>query len=83
MKPYKEMGLKPIPGFQLRYIYFLDEAYRQRLTVPVLPFSEIEKRGARMYRGVSQSRVVSADSGTATPIAGGGAVPTTTLNHHA
>jgi hypothetical protein len=42
---------KVIPGFQLRYIYFLNPAARQRLTVPVLPFSEIERRGAGMYLG--------------------------------
>jgi hypothetical protein len=41
----------PIPGFQLRYIYFIDPTYRQRLTVPELPFSEIERMGARMYKG--------------------------------
>ncbi len=38
-------------GFQLRYIYFLNPAARSRLTVPVLPFSEIQRRGAGMYRG--------------------------------
>jgi hypothetical protein len=40
-----------ILGFQLRYIYFLDPSYRARLTVPEIPFSEIEKRGAKMYKG--------------------------------
>ena len=38
-------------GFQLRYIYFIDKSYRERLTVPEIPFSEIEKQGARMYKG--------------------------------
>ena len=42
---------KPLPGFQLRYIYFLNPAARSRLTVPVLPFSEIQRRGAGMYLG--------------------------------
>lgn len=32
-------------GFQLRYIFFLDPAYKDRLTVSILPFSEIERRG--------------------------------------
>jgi len=41
----------PLPGFQLRYIYFLNPAARSRLTVPILPFSEIERRGAGMYLG--------------------------------
>ena len=40
-----------IPGFQLRYIYFLNPAAKSRLTVPILPFSEIERRGAGMYLG--------------------------------
>jgi len=44
-------GAKKMPGFQLRYIYFLDPTYRERLTVPELPFSEIERMGARMYKG--------------------------------
>lgn len=40
-----------IPGFMLRYIYFLNPSARSRLTVPILPFSEIQRRGAGMYRG--------------------------------
>lgn len=47
----KKLGAEKLQGFQLRYIYFLDPAYRARLTVPELPFSEIEKRGAKMYKG--------------------------------
>jgi hypothetical protein len=45
------IGARAIPGFQLRYVYFLDPSYRQRLTVPEIPYSEIWKRGAGMYRG--------------------------------
>jgi len=56
MKVYKEAGFRPLEGFQLRYIYFLDSAYRARLTVLEIPYSEIEKRGARMYRGKSLTR---------------------------
>ena len=48
-------------GFQLRYIYFLDPTARKRLTVPILPFSEIDKRGAGMYKG--KPRVTSTGSG--------------------
>ena len=51
MKQFAEAGWKPLPGFQLRYIYFLNPAARSRLTVPVLPFSEIQRRGAGMYLG--------------------------------
>jgi len=43
-----------IPGHMLRYIYFLDRSCRDRLTVPVIPYSEIKERGAAMYRGRSQ-----------------------------
>ena len=35
----------------LRYIYFIDPAYRQRLTVPELPYSAIDDAVARMYKG--------------------------------
>lgn len=42
-------------GFMLRYIYFLNPEAKSRLTVPILPFSEIERRGAGMYRGKPKS----------------------------
>ena len=45
-----------VDGYQLRYIYFLDKNYRKRLTVPIIPFSEIDKRGAGMYKGESVTR---------------------------
>lgn len=77
MKAYKDAGFKPLPGFQLRYLYFLDPTARERLTCAVLPFSEIERVGAGMYRG--KTRVRSADSGTSAPTEGGGANPTRTL----
>lgn len=52
LKKYAEhTGGESIPGFQLRYIYFLDPTARKRLTVPIIPFSEIKKRGAGMYLG--------------------------------
>lgn len=40
-----------LPGWQLRYIYFIDPAYRAKLTVPEIPFSRIDELGAGMYRG--------------------------------
>ena len=56
-KQYAErVGAKRLEGFQLRYIYFLDPAYKDRLTVPILPFSEIERRGASMYKGQKITR---------------------------
>lgn len=47
----KRIGAKPIPGFQVRYIKFLDPRWAERLTVPVLPFSALDEAGARMYKG--------------------------------
>jgi hypothetical protein len=44
-------GAKTLPGYQLRYMYFLDADYRQRLTVPEIPFDRIDELGAGMYRG--------------------------------
>jgi hypothetical protein len=38
-------------GFMFRYIYFLNQEAKSRLTVSILPFSEIERRGAGMYLG--------------------------------
>jgi len=64
-----------IPGFQLRYIYFIDPTAKERLTVPILPFSEIERRGAGMYKG--KPRVQSVESDTASfQLEEGGANPT-------
>lgn len=50
------VGAERLDGFQLRYIYFIDPAYRARLTVPELPYSEIKARGASMYKGQSGGR---------------------------
>jgi hypothetical protein len=83
MKVYKEAGWKPKAGFQLRYIYFLDPTARDRLTVPVLPFSEIDKRGAGMYKG--KQRLQSCAGGDTKDTAGnlpaeGGSTPTPALH---
>ncbi len=51
MKQYEDAGFVPLDGYQLRYIYFIDQSYRQRLTVREVPFSEIERLGACMYKG--------------------------------
>jgi hypothetical protein len=47
----KVVGGKMNEGYQLRYIYFLDKKWRDRLTVPEIPFSKIEEMGAGMYKG--------------------------------
>lgn len=48
---WEKYGARPIPGYQLRYVYFLDPTARERLTCPILPFSDIARVGAQMYRG--------------------------------
>lgn len=78
MAAFKAAGWKPKEGFQLRYLYFLDPTARARLTVPILPFSEIDQQGAGMYRG--QKRAGS--SATAAPViqtGEGGGNPTPAL----
>jgi hypothetical protein len=75
LKEAKKFGAKPIEGYQLRYIYFLNEESKARLTVPLIPFEKIEKVGAKMYKGV---RVTKAPSEF--PSDSGGAVPTHTLH---
>src|SRR5690625_1765440 len=52
MQRFKDAGWKPIEGYQLRYIYFLNPEAKKRLTVPILPFSKIDKMGAGMYKGI-------------------------------
>lgn len=48
-------GAVPVKGYQLRYIYFIDKSYRERLTVPEIPFSRIDEIGAGMYKGIKKS----------------------------
>jgi len=38
-------------GYQLKYVYFIDKSYRENLSVPVLPFTDIDRMGAGMYKG--------------------------------
>ena len=84
MKQYAAAGWTPLRGFQLRYIYFLDPTARDRLTVPILPFSEIERRGASMYRGKPIRRAGSDTTDTPTyPVGEGGSTPTPALQSSA
>lgn len=78
MAPFIAAGARPLPGFQLRYVYFLDPTARARLTVPVLPFSEIDRRGAGMYRGQTRARSIDSDAPGDQP-GEGGANPTRAL----
>lgn len=51
-KPYlKAAGAVLLPGFQLRYVYFIEKSKRKDLTVPEIPFSKIDEMGAGMYKG--------------------------------
>jgi hypothetical protein len=50
MKMFRE-NYKPLDGFMLRYVYFIDKKCRERLTVPIIPFSKIDELGAGMYKG--------------------------------
>lgn len=78
MKGYRQAGFRPLDGFQLRYVYFLDPAARARLAVPVMPFDEIQVRGAAMYRGKKR---VGSNADDVPPVHGGegGLIPTPTL----
>lgn len=56
-KKYVEyVGGAIIPGYQLRYIYFIDKSYREMLSVPEIPYSKIDEIGAGMYRGKDVTR---------------------------
>lgn len=66
---------KPTKGYQLRYVYFLNPQARERLTVPILPFSKIEEMGAGMYRGQARGK----DQASENPSDLGGETPTPTL----
>jgi hypothetical protein len=67
VKPFLDIGASWLPGFQLRYVYFLNPAARERLSVPVIPFSRIAEMGASMYRGqsVRPKQATTATSGEA------------------
>ena len=84
MKHLREAGARPLDGFQLRYVYFLNPTARERLTVPVIPFARIDEMGAGMYKGARitvSERAKNLDAEH--PSAQGGEVPTRTLHHPA
>jgi hypothetical protein len=51
LRKAKALGAKPMEGYQIRYIYFLDKDKKADLTVPILPFTKINAMGASMYKG--------------------------------
>lgn len=54
-KYVEKVGGSILTGYQLRYIYFIDKTFRNRLTVPEIPFSKIDEIGAGMYLGGKMS----------------------------
>lgn len=44
-------GLTVLGGFQPRYLLPLADGVRERITVPILPYSALDGAGARMYLG--------------------------------
>lgn len=73
---WKKYGVKPLDGFQLRYIYFLDKSAKEKLTVPILPYSKIDEMGAGMYKGLRRVKKANSEDHSER----GGAVPTGTLH---
>ena len=61
------------------YIYFLDPTARDRLTCPILPFSEIVRRQAGMYKGRPSAGSIVADA-SAIHAEEGGSIPTPVLH---
>ena len=42
---------KATQGYQMRYLYFIDKTWQDKLTVPTIPFSKISELKAGMYKG--------------------------------
>jgi hypothetical protein len=55
-------GAITLPGYQLRYVYFLDPTARSRLTVEPIPFAKIAELGAGMYRGEKRAGSIAANA---------------------
>tara|TARA_R100000773_G_C4218894_1_gene117440 strand:+ start:936 stop:1676 length:741 start_codon:yes stop_codon:yes gene_type:complete len=50
-KYVEKTNAKILEGYQLKYIYFVNKKNKKNLTLPIIPFSEIDKQGAGMYKG--------------------------------
>ncbi|WFU42585.1 hypothetical protein QA640_09025 [Bradyrhizobium sp. CB82] len=55
----------PLDGYQMRYIYFLNPDARARLACKEIPYAEIERRGASMYRGIARGKQAMAEAPSA------------------
>lgn len=75
----KKLGASPLIGYQIKYIYFLKKEEEKNLTVPILPYSELKKKGAQMYLGkrIGDSSAL-ADTPGVHP-GKGGSIPTLSL----
>jgi len=53
MQKLRDKGhkIERLEGYQFKYIYFIDKKIESNLTKPIIPFSEIDKQGAGMYKG--------------------------------
>ena len=60
MQPFLNAGWKPMDGNMMRYIMPLRPGVRERLTCPVLDYADIDRTGARMYRGKRLVSIVDA-----------------------
>ncbi len=72
------LGGEVLPGYQFRYLRFVDPAWADRLAVPVIPFRDIPPE-ARMLRG----QRVGSMGGPGHQPADGGSSPTPTLQPQA
>lgn len=80
----KELGAEYLPGYQIKYIYFLDKSKQADLTVPILPFKMIDDLGAGMYRGKPKEKSALVVHPVRTPgdqPGEGGSIPTPTHMH--
>ena len=74
------IGANILEGFQLKYIKFLDPTIRDNLTIPILPFSEIDKCGIGMYKGERKICALSDTIDTSTDqVEEDGAIPISAL----
>lgn len=69
----REKGLKPIEGFQLKYVYLFDKSVK----IKTIPFDKIPKE-VRMYKGVKRTELESKASVLQTEESG--ALPTSALH---
>lgn len=53
---WRALGAYWLKGYMLRYLYILDKHYKKKIACPILPYSEIDKIGAGMYKGKNVTR---------------------------